>query len=190
MTKRIGVPEFTGERRELSESDRAIIVSIRYETISCAETPFITYNLNYSGQCVNKCINCHSKSLWDTKDTDYKELGAVMDYITTLLNVGIVNGICILGTDNKDKEESVKVLIAYASASKTNSIVFTGYDIRTAINRYGYPNYYVCGKYKEGEWHENKKFYKLLQDNVEWFYAEISLIKYLKSQEDLNECKI
>lgn len=92
---------------------------------------------------------------------------------------GLINGVCIMGTDNKEKVESVKILIDFCRACGMCSVVFTGYDLATAHAVYGIPDAFVCGAYHDGEWHENKRFYLLVDVGDEGdAYEEITVDQY------------
>ena len=102
--------------------------------------------------------------------------------IQYFIDSGIIDGICIMGTDNPDKYEATKILVDFAANIGMRSIVFTGYDLMTAIRCYGYADYFVVGKYHKGEWHENKSFYKLLEsESGDLLYTEISMHEYLNA---------
>lgn len=94
--------------------------------------------------------------------------------------MGIINGICILGTDNAEKAHHAELLIDFARSCGMHAIVFTGYDIDKALRSYPGADVFVCGRYRSGEWHENKRIYILTEeDDFEGTYTEISLDAYL-----------
>lgn len=169
-------------RRVLPTPDASgIIVNIRRMEVSGAESPFLTLNLHFSGDCDNRCPDCHSQSLWNVQEKDRMQLNSVIEKARDMfISSGIVDGLCILGTDNRDKHYATRVLIDVVDNIGMLSIVFTGYDILTAVKCYGYPDYFVTGKYVRGEWHENKSFYRLVEDSSTGAlgYSEISLAEY------------
>lgn len=169
-------------RRVLSGPDAAdTMVNIRRIEVSGAESSYLTLNLHFSGDCDNHCPECHSQSLWTAEERDRMQLNAVIQKAMDMfLNAGIIDGICILGTDNKDKYHATRLLVDIADNIGMVSIVFTGYDLGTAMKCYGHPDYFVVGRYSKGEWHENKAFYRLEEDESTGvlFYAEISLAEY------------
>ena len=170
-------------RRVLPGPDASdIIVNIRRIEVSGAESPFLTLNIHFSGMCDNACPECHSQTLWKAKETDEMKLNTVIEQARDMfIDAGVINGICILGTDNKDKYHATRILIDVADSMGMVSIVFTGYTIMDAVGAYGYPDYFVSGKYVQGEWHENKSFYQLVEDEEGILgYAEISLAEYFK----------
>ena len=159
------------------------IFTVRQTSISCAESPFVTLNINFSGPCEHKCKECHSKALWEVKSTDNILLRDLMDHLKELQEFGIINGLCILGTDNPEKEDAVKTLIESCIGLNIPSVVYTGYHITEAVKRYGLADYYICGPYITGEWSDNKEFYALTDNGEEIGYAKMSKENYYKENE-------
>lgn len=159
-----------------------IIVNIRRIEVSGAESPFLTLNVHFTGMCDNACPDCHSRSLWTVKEQDRMQLNLVIEQARNMfIEAGIIDGLCILGTDNRDKYDATRILVDIADNMDMVSIVFTGYDLMTAVKSYGYPDYYVIGRYVKGGWHENKTFYQLVEDEEgNLAYAEISLTEYFE----------
>lgn len=148
------------ETTQLLERDRGRMVNIRQMNISFAETPFRSYNLNFTGPCALECPGCHSKALWRVKRKDRKSLTEVVENLLMLRDVGLVNSICILGTDHHSKEKPVRMLVDISRSEGIISVIYSGYGKDEAIRRYGKADYYVCGPYRSGEWYESKHFYR------------------------------
>lgn len=161
-----------------------IIVSVRHMEVSCSESPFVLMDIHFSGMCANTCENCHSKELWTTVEKDYKPLSSIMmEVIKHFEDAELIDGLCIMGTDNQDKSEAVKILVELAKDFGMISIVFTGYDsLFKATECYGRPTYFIVGPYRKGEWQENKRFFKQDIDNRNLTYTEMSAQEYFSQR--------
>lgn len=166
--------------KETVFSDISVIIDstafLRALGISGLESPYLTANLDFSGPCENKCPGCHSKALWNTVESDRITVGEILvkiDYLYSERN--IIEGVCILGTDNPERENASRAITRFCEVLGIPSIVYTGYDICQALE-YGRPSFFVCGTYINREWHSNKRFYRLDQGS----YDEISIHEYFR----------
>lgn len=152
-----------------------IIVNVRRMEVSCLESPFVLLNINFSGMCDNQCLDCHSQALWEVLETDKISIEVILDTMEKSYGAGIIDGICIMGTDYDQKGQPVQIICEKAKEMGMISVVFTGYDsLEEAVIIYGHSDWFVVGSYVSGEWHENKKFYKREKGS----YRETSMDEY------------
>ena len=156
------------------------ITYVRSIDVSCAESPYVLLNIHFTGPCDISCPECHSRALWCEEETDRVGLKDLMSTITNYHKAGIIEGICIMGTDGPSKKMLSPYLVRFARASGMKTVVFVGADIHIPMSHYGRPDYFVTGPYEGGEWHTHKKFY--MKNSGE--YIEISMQRYFTLQSE------
>jgi len=154
-----------------------IIANIRHMDISGNESPYLTANIHFSGQCVVNCRDCHSNALFRTALDDKRNIQDVLGWIKDQYKLGLIQGICILGTDTVEKERALPPLYAFAKYHELLTIVYTGYVLSKAIWSYGVPDWYICGPYVGGEWYQGKTFYKYVSEQG-GFYRNVPREEY------------
>jgi len=162
-------------------SDGGIIANIRHMDVSCLESPYTTVNIHFSGPCDNGCELCHSKDLYEVKQEDHTYIKDVLSFIEERQESGLINGICILGTDNHEKIEAVNALLRFADEKGLVSVLYTGYSMEKARKKYGAPTWIIAGPYVSGEWHENKRFYVRIGESSPYKYIEKSHSEFFNS---------
>lgn len=150
------------------------IAYVRSIEVSCTESPYVLLSIHFTGPCDISCQDCHSRALWVEKDTDRTTLSQIMNTILHYHEAGVIDGICILGTDGTSKKLLSPHLVRFARARGLKTVVFAGADIDIAMAHYGRPDYFVSGPYRSGEWHESKAFY--VKEGTG--YREISMQQY------------
>jgi hypothetical protein len=161
----------------LPGTDDDIMINIRHIDISGLESPYMTANLHFSGQCAFRCPDCHSSALNKVEPGDKQSLSSVLAKIKEFQEASLIHGVCIMGTDSEEKRSAVERIIRFALCNDLVSVVYTGYDLYPAIWNYGPANWFVCGRYLGGEWHEHKEFYERV-DLGKRFYDQRTMEAY------------
>jgi hypothetical protein len=162
------------------ESESDIIANIRHIDVSGMESPYITANIHFSGPCRVDCKDCHSRELFKVVPEDNVKVKEVIDMIGSMNELGLIQGVCILGTDNHKKEEAVRSITNWARSKNLLSILYTGYDIRRAIKHYGETDWIVAGPYVGEEWYHNKQFYMMVTKDDRISYTQVTKDKYFE----------
>jgi len=143
---------------------RDILITVRRTEVSCLESPYVLYNVHFSGACQIQCRDCHSKALWESLPEDRTDLNTLLTDILKQYKAGLTEGIGLMGTDTSVKEVSFQI-VNFAHRLGLVTVVYSGYDFESARVRYGSPDFYVCGPYRHGEWWESKTFHRRTFDN-------------------------
>jgi pyruvate-formate lyase-activating enzyme len=156
------------------------ILYVRLIEVSFAETPLPALAVHFSGACAHRCSGCHSKALWEIQKEDAITLGYFLETLEKRIgeSQGLLRSVVLLGTDSISKTIAGAPFVTWARRNGIQSVIYTGYHLRSAIKMYTYPDLFVCGPYVKGEWSDNKRFYQITTREGTERYREISKEQY------------
>jgi len=159
-----------------------IIVYVRRTDVSCLESPYVLWNIHFSGPCTVGCKNCHSKALWEPKPADRVSIASLLAEIIKLhASAQLIEGVAFMGTDSPIRATAATALVQPLKEMGLVSVVYTGLELSPAQLWYGTPDFFVTGPYVRGEWYEGKRFYRLGEQASMQYpakYEEISMTDY------------
>lgn len=159
------------------------IITVRAIELSFAESPYTGVCLHFSGPCAFTCVNCHSEALWKVQDHDTMTVNTLIGHLRErYLSTKLVEAVCLMGTDGESKFKAAPHLLHLVREMGIVGIVYTGYELERGRILYGAYDYYVCGPYREGEWQDNKRFYRRREEitSGEREYEEITYNQYFE----------